>query len=88
MHSITIPLCPACLPLSNGNTTRHDHCQKKVHKVWNAATGQMEALSVMDRQELEEDEEVVRAVPYRTIPFRTVPYRPVDKCSVPSPQVT
>ncbi|CBN78046.2 conserved unknown protein (Partial), partial [Ectocarpus siliculosus] len=32
---------------------------KQVHKVWNAATGQMEALSVMDRKELEEDEEVV-----------------------------
>ncbi|CAM9154423.1 unnamed protein product, partial [Scytosiphon promiscuus] len=32
---------------------------KQVHKVWNAASGQMEALSVMDRKELEGDEEVV-----------------------------
>eukprot|EP00903_Cladosiphon_okamuranus_P011726 g11026.t3 len=32
---------------------------KQVHKVWNAASGNMEALSVMDRRELEEDEEVV-----------------------------
>lgn len=31
----------------------------QVHKVWNASSGQMEALSVMDRKELEGDEEVV-----------------------------
>ena len=35
---------------------------RQVHKVWNAASGNMEALSVMDRRELQEDEEVVSAV--------------------------
>ena len=31
----------------------------QVHKVWNAVSGNMEALSVMDRRELQDDEEVV-----------------------------